>query len=97
MSMQDMYLSAFKQEHWDTFVELFDEWYATLPTEWKEEARLKGIPEDISRVLLCEMKDSALKWIDKKVPALGDQSPASYLETEEGTNALRAAILRMPR
>jgi len=43
------------------------------------------------------MKDSALKWIDKKVPALGDQSPASYLETEEGTNALRAAILRMPR
>ncbi|MCP1132454.1 MbcA/ParS/Xre antitoxin family protein [Paenibacillus polysaccharolyticus] len=97
MSMQDMYLSAFKQEHWDNFVELFDEWYAQLPDEWKEEARLRGIPEDIGRVLLCEMKDSALKWIDKKVPALGDQSPASYLETEEGTNALRAAILRMPR
>lgn len=97
MSMQDIYLSDFNQEHWDSFVELFDEWYAQLPKEWKEEAQLKGIPEDISRVLLCEMRDSAFKWMDKKVPALGDQSPASYLETEEGANALRAAILRMPR
>ncbi|WP_146259792.1 antitoxin Xre/MbcA/ParS toxin-binding domain-containing protein [Paenibacillus silvae] len=35
--------------------------------------------------------------MDKKVPALGDQSPASYLETVEGANALRAAIMRMPR
>lgn len=97
MSMQDTYLSEFKQEHWDSFVELFDEWYAQLPNDWKEEAQLKGIPDDISRVLLCEMKDSALKWINKKIPALGDKSPASYLETEQGADALRAAIMRMPR
>ncbi|WP_369015171.1 hypothetical protein [Paenibacillus xylanexedens] len=28
---------------------------------------------------------------------MGDHSPVSYLETEQGANALRAAILRMPR
>ncbi|MGE6573580.1 antitoxin Xre/MbcA/ParS toxin-binding domain-containing protein [Paenibacillus xylanexedens] len=33
----------------------------------------------------------------KDIPALGDQSPAAYLETEEGAQALRAAIMRMPR
>ncbi|MBR2564217.1 MAG: DUF2384 domain-containing protein [Paenibacillus sp.] len=97
MSMKGAYSSAFHQESWDSFVKLFDEWYTQVPDEWKKRARLKGIPDDISRVLLCEMQEYALKWMDMKVPALGDQSPASYLNTEEGTNGLRAAIMQMPR
>ncbi|GGH47018.1 hypothetical protein GCM10008014_10060 [Paenibacillus silvae] len=97
MSMKDTCSSAFRQEHWDSFAQLFDEWYTRVPNEWKENARIKGIPDDISKVLLCEMGDYAFKWMDKKVPALGDQSPASYLETVEGANALRAAIMQMPR
>jgi hypothetical protein len=43
------------------------------------------------------MGEYALEWMSKKVPALGDQSPASYLGHTDGTNALRAAIMRMPR
>ncbi|PYE49713.1 hypothetical protein HUB98_09720 [Paenibacillus barcinonensis] len=97
MSMKDTYSSAFIQEHWDSFIRLFDEWYTRVPNEWKADARLKGIPDDISKVLLCEMEDYVFKWMDKKVPALGDQSPASYLETLEGGNALRVAIMQMPR
>ncbi|WP_458123601.1 antitoxin Xre/MbcA/ParS toxin-binding domain-containing protein [Paenibacillus sp. Z3-2] len=38
-----------------------------------------------------------MEWLAKDITALGDQSPATYLKTEEGTQALRAAIMRMPR
>jgi hypothetical protein len=35
--------------------------------------------------------------MDRKVPALGNETPLDYLKSEEGTKALKAAILRMPR
>lgn len=97
MSMKGMYSSEFDQASWDSFFELFEELGQKLNPEWVERARLQGIPEDISRVLLCEMGEYAFEWMAKDIPALGDQSPATYLETEEGAQALRAAILRMPR
>ncbi|MEK4663091.1 hypothetical protein MHH93_14395 [Priestia sp. FSL H7-0729] len=97
MSMKDMYLSVFNQANWDSFFELFEELGQKLDPAWVERARLQGIPEDISRVLLCEMGEYAFEWIEKDIPALEDQSPATYLKTEEGAQALRAAILRMPR
>ncbi|WP_397387040.1 antitoxin Xre/MbcA/ParS toxin-binding domain-containing protein [Paenibacillus sp. ClWae2A] len=46
---------------------------------------------------LFKMGECAFEWMAKDIPALGDQSPAAYLETEEGAQALRAAIMRMPR
>ncbi|MCG7376171.1 MbcA/ParS/Xre antitoxin family protein [Paenibacillus sp. ACRSA] len=97
MSMKEIYLEEFKQDNWDAFVQLFDELYAQVDPKWIERARVQNIPVDVSQVLLCEMGEYAFKWLEKNIPALGDQSPVSYLETEEGTNALRAAILRMPR
>ncbi|WP_433745941.1 hypothetical protein [Paenibacillus amylolyticus] len=97
MSMKGMYISEFNQASWDSFFELFEELGQKLDPAWVERARLQGIPEDISRVLLCEMGEYTFKWIVKDIPALGDQSPATYLETKEGAQALRAAIMRMPR
>ncbi|WP_128103092.1 MbcA/ParS/Xre antitoxin family protein [Paenibacillus sp. DCT19] len=97
MSMKGIYSEEFNQANWDAFVQLFDELYAQVDPKWIERARLQKIPEDVSRVLLCEMGEYTFKWLEKNIPALGDQSPVSYLETEEGANALRAAILRMPR
>ncbi|MDR6723380.1 MULTISPECIES: antitoxin Xre/MbcA/ParS toxin-binding domain-containing protein [Paenibacillus] len=97
MSMKEIYIEEFKQDNWDAFVQLFDELYAQVDPKWIERARVRKIPADVSQVLLCEMGEYAFKWLEKNIPALGDQSPVSYLETEEGTNALRAAILRMPR
>ena len=44
MSMQNMNMSEFKQEHWDSFVELFDEWYNRVPPEWKEKRDSKAFP-----------------------------------------------------
>lgn len=46
---------------------------------------------------LFKVGEYAFEWMAKDIPALGDQSPAAYLETEEGAQALRAAIMRMPR
>ncbi|MBT2284183.1 DUF2384 domain-containing protein [Paenibacillus polymyxa] len=38
------------------------------------------------------MGEYAFEWMAKDIKALGDQSPAAYLKTEEGAQALRAAI-----
>ncbi|MEY8746980.1 antitoxin Xre/MbcA/ParS toxin-binding domain-containing protein [Bacillales bacterium AN1005] len=97
MSVKEMYSSEFDSDHWVSFVQLFDDLYSEVDPAWKERAEVQNIPPDVSQVLLCEMGEYAFKWLEKKIPALGDQSPVSYLATEEGTNALRAAILRMPR
>lgn len=97
MSMKDMYFREFNQENWDSFSELFEEFENKLDPAWVKRARIHGIPADISRVLLYEMGEYTFEWIMKDIPALGDQSPATYLETEEGAQALRAAIMHMPR
>ncbi|MEK4275666.1 hypothetical protein [Paenibacillus sp. FSL R7-0026] len=97
MSMKGIYLKEFNQASWDSFSELFEELGQKMDPAWVERARLQGIPPDISRVLLCEMGEYAFEWMAKDIPALGDQSPAVYLETEEGEQALRTAIMRMPR
>ncbi|MEK4528215.1 MULTISPECIES: antitoxin Xre/MbcA/ParS toxin-binding domain-containing protein [Paenibacillus] len=97
MSMKGIYLKEFNQASWDSFSELFEELGQQMDPAWVERARLQGIPADISRVLLCEMGEYAFEWMAKDIPALGDQSPAVYLETEKGAQALRAAIMRMPR
>ncbi|WP_339789868.1 MbcA/ParS/Xre antitoxin family protein [Paenibacillus sp. FSL R7-0313] len=97
MSMKGIYSSEFDQVSWDSFSELFEELGQKLDPAWVERARLQGIPADISRVLLCEMGEYAFEWMAKDIPALGDKSPAAYLKTEEGAQALRAAIMRMPR
>lgn len=96
MSMKELYLAEFNQGSWDSFVQLFEKSYLHVEPKWAECAEQRGIPADISKVILCEMGEYALRWIDMKVPALGDESPASYLESGD-TNALRAAIMRMPR
>lgn len=46
---------------------------------------------------LFKVGEYAFECMAKDIPVLGDQSPAVYLETEEGAQALRAAIMRMPR
>ncbi|QOS80502.1 hypothetical protein JNUCC31_06235 [Paenibacillus sp. JNUCC31] len=97
MSMKELYLAEFNQCSWDSFVLLFEEAYLNVDSTWAECAEQRGIPADISKVLLCEMGEYALRWMDMKVPALGDESPASYLGNKEDMNALRAAIMRMPR
>lgn len=61
------------------------------------EAAKSGIPEDIQIVLLPDMGEYLLTWIHKKVPALGNEKPSDWLKSEEGTKALKAAIMRMPR
>ncbi|MFC9709354.1 hypothetical protein ACFTRD_14505 [Paenibacillus sp. NPDC056933] len=96
MSMKELYLTEFNQLSWDSFVLLFEKAYLHVDPKWVECAEQRGIPADISKVLLCEMGEYALRWIDMKVPALGDESPANYLKNED-SNALRAAIMRMPR
>jgi len=97
MSMKDIFLAEFKQESWDSFVVSFADRFLQVDSKLVESAKQKGIPADISQVLLCEMGEYALEWVSKQVPALGDQSPASYLGHTDGANALRAAIMRMPR
>ena len=97
MSMKGMYFREFKKASWDSFCERFEELEQKMDTTWAERARVQGIPADISRVLWWEMGEYAYEWLAKDIPALGDQSPAAYLETEEGAQALRAAIMRMPR
>ncbi|MCG7383056.1 hypothetical protein [Paenibacillus sp. ACRRY] len=97
MSMKDIFLAEFKQENWDSFVVSFTDRYLEVDPKLVESAKQKGIPADICQVLLCEMGEYALSWVNKKVPALGDQSPASYLGHKDGENALRAAIMQMPR
>ncbi|SEO78602.1 MULTISPECIES: hypothetical protein [unclassified Paenibacillus] len=96
MSMKDLYLAEFNQSSWDSFVRLFEKSYLDVEPKWAECAEQRGIPIDISKVILCEMGEYELRWIDMKVPALGDESPASYLKSGD-TNALRAAIMQMPR
>ncbi|WP_127538788.1 hypothetical protein [Paenibacillus illinoisensis] len=97
MSMKDIFLAEFNQENWDSFVMCFADRFLQVDPKLVESAKQKGIPADICQVLLCEMGEYALEGMSKKVPALGDQSPASYLGHTDGTNALRAAIMRMPR
>ncbi|MCP3779009.1 DUF2384 domain-containing protein [Paenibacillus sp. Lou8.1] len=95
--MRDIYLKEFKPESWANMVQLYQERYDQVDPAIRAKVAESKIPKEIQIVLLPDMGEYLLTWMDRKVPALGHETPSHYLKSEEGTKALKAAILRMPR
>ncbi|AIW41046.1 MULTISPECIES: antitoxin Xre/MbcA/ParS toxin-binding domain-containing protein [Paenibacillus] len=95
--MRDIYLKEFKPENWANMVQIYQERYAQVDPAIRAKVVESKIPKEIQIVLLPDMGEYLLTWMDRKVPALGNETPSDYLKSEEGTKALKAAILRMPR
>ncbi|MGQ3482092.1 hypothetical protein [Paenibacillus sp. TY11] len=95
--MREIYLKEFKPESWANMVQIYQERYDQVDPIVKEKVSKSSIPEEIQIVLLPDMGEYLLTWMDRKVLALGNETPSDYLKSEAGTKALKAAILRMPR
>ncbi|MGG1942954.1 antitoxin Xre/MbcA/ParS toxin-binding domain-containing protein [Paenibacillus polymyxa] len=95
--MRETYLKEFKPESWANMVQIYQERYDQVDPVIRAKVAKSKIPKEIQIVLLPDMGEYLLTWMDKKVPALGHETPSDYLKSEEGTKALKAAILRMPR
>ncbi|GGF67347.1 hypothetical protein GCM10010912_10380 [Paenibacillus albidus] len=95
--MREIYLKEFKEDSWEEMVQLYQELYNEVEPGLRTRVESSGIPEDILRVLLPDMGEYLLTWMEEQVPALGYEKPSDYLKTAEGTRALKSAILRMPR
>ncbi|MHB0860405.1 hypothetical protein ACYCS5_03885 [Paenibacillus sp. SEL3] len=95
--MRDIYLKEFKPESWANMVQIYQERYDQVDPAIRVKVAESKIPKEIQIVLLPDMGEYLLTWMDRKVPALGHETPSDYLKSEEGTKALKAAILRMPR
>ncbi|TKH35655.1 hypothetical protein C1I59_17535 [Paenibacillus polymyxa] len=95
--MKEIYLKEFKPESWANMVQIYQEQYDQVDPAVKAKMAKSEIPKEIQIVLLPDMGEYLLTWMDRKVPALGHETPSDYLKSEEGTKALKAAILRMPR
>jgi hypothetical protein len=94
--MEDFYSVRYKEENWNKVVNAYKDNYSKIDDDLKEEVTLLGLPQDIQIVLLCKLGGYLSQWIHKNVPALGNKKPIDYLKTDDGTRALKAAIMRMP-
>ncbi|KZE77754.1 hypothetical protein AV545_09875 [Paenibacillus jamilae] len=95
--MREIYLKEFKPESWAHMVQIYQERYDQVDPAIRAKVAQSHIPKEIQIVLLPDMGEYLLTWMDLEVPALGHETPSDYLKSEEGIKALKAAILRMPR
>lgn len=92
----DIYDKEYNKDSWQTFVDIHQELYDPVDPLVKTKMSQTTIPKDIQIVLLAKLGEYAFQWIERTIPALDHQTPRSYLQSEQGTNALRAALMRMP-
>lgn len=92
----DIYGEEYNKDSWQKFVEIHQELYDPIDPLLKTKMSQTTIPKDIQIVLLAKLGEYTFQWIERTIPALDHQTPLSYLQTEQGTNALRAAIMCMP-
>lgn len=95
-NVYDIYNEAYNKDSWQTFVDIHQELYDPIDPSIKIKMSQTTIPKDIQIVLLAKLGEYAFHWIERTIPALDHKTPLSYLQSEQGTNALRAAIMRMP-
>ncbi|MDN4077836.1 DUF2384 domain-containing protein [Paenibacillus polymyxa] len=95
--MRETYLKEFKPESWANMVQIYQERYDQVDLVIRAKVAKSKIPKELQIVLLPDMGEYLLTWMVRKIPALGHETPSDYLKSEEGTKALKAAILRMPR
>lgn len=78
---------------WNRFTDLAMKASPFLPTELVSAC---GGDQRLAAAVLLATGESALAWMDRKIPALGGRSASKCLESERLLRRLRSVLMRMP-
>ena len=84
-----------KQKGWERFVGLCENEWTNTPNQVELLGLLKG-DKDMAVVVNYQFGDSAIDWLYRKVPALGNRIPINCLKSETSKISLREALWQMP-
>lgn len=84
-----------KQEDWENFVNICEEYWHDTPLQLKLLQLLEN-NKDIAIVVNYHLTDSAIDWLYRKVPALGNLMPIECLKSEALKIKLKEALWQMP-
>ncbi|SED08935.1 Protein of unknown function [Paenibacillus sp. GP183] len=85
-------LKDYHEDHWLKFVDNCSKSVVESEIEFGD----ISVPKDIAIVLNYRLRNHARTWLFKSVPALDNVKPIDLLNSEEGKNILRVALMRMP-
>lgn len=87
MNKVDFFASEYKKSDWEDFARCFT----------KSNIILEGIPEDIKNALVVIVgREASANWITKELKGLDNKKAIELVKTQNGCNALKAFIMRMP-
>jgi hypothetical protein len=61
----------------------------------KELLEAVGGDRDLAVVMYRQLDDQALKWLDRRVPALSGRKPRTCLQTARGRRGVKECLMRM--
>ena len=85
-----------KEEYWMSYLSYYTKVYHSLADVGRNDLLDEDVPEDIKIVVVSLFRDHAKEWLNSNLPALGDRKPIDLLKTEEGLEALKGLLLRIP-
>jgi len=91
-----VYINEFKNENWDNFVELCDQFSEIIEDLISKQKFEQTIPEDIKKVACYKLKTGAASWFLQELPILDGERPIDLLESHEGITIVKELLLRMP-
>ena len=89
------YWDESKRKDWENFVGLCKEEWIDSPEQIKLLELLEN-NKDIAVVVNYQLGDSAINWIYRKIPALGNRIPVNCLKSGKSKMSLRETLLQMP-
>ena len=84
-----------KQKDWERFVGLCEDEWTNTSDQVKLLKLLKG-NKDIAIVVNYQLGDSAIDWLFRKAPVLGNRIPVNCLKSETSKMSLREALWQIP-
>lgn len=92
----EVFSKEFKESDWENYLNYSRKLFDTLTDEIKNVLDDVDIPHGIKNVAVGRLNSYAKEWLFSSLSVLDDRKPADLLNSDEGTRAVKEALLRMP-
>jgi hypothetical protein len=85
---------TFDENAWKAFAE----YYKGIAVQQKDTAELlKKLNNDTELAVVIKgvVRETALEWIERKIPALNNGKPVNFVKTKEQKEKLKTVLMRM--
>lgn len=84
-----------RKSDWEHFVSICEEYWSDSPEQIEILTLVEG-NKDIAIVLNYQLNDSAMDWMYREVPVLGNRKPINFLKSDKLKIKLREVLWSMP-